>query len=203
MKNKSSLDLTDLGNVELVTLAVYLLGGAERALDTEDIAVRAHELGPGRFSWKKYPDQINLELVRVYLSAAKKAIHSKLISGTGKSGWRLTQNGLEFARKAETQLPSLDLKRKRTQSYSGSIGENRWRRERARITASKAWMAWLHGNHEISATEAREVYRIDGYAVGDLRETKITRLLALFHDDEEIKPFLEQLARLIKSEDKE
>ena len=32
---------------------------------------------------------------------------------------------------------------------------------------------------------------------------KITRLLALFHDDEEIKPFLEQLARLIKSEGKE
>ena len=103
MKNNSSLELTDLRNVELVTLAVYLLGGAERALDTEDIAVRAHELGPGRFSWKKYPDQINLELVRVYLSGAKKATHSTLISGTGKSGWRLTQNGLEFARKAETQ----------------------------------------------------------------------------------------------------
>ena len=200
MTNNNSLDLTVLGHVELVTLAVYLLGGAERALDTEDIAMCAHQLGPGRFSWKKFPDQINLELVRVYLSDAKKATHSKRISGTGKSGWRLTQNGLEFARKAEIQLPSLDLKRKRTQSLSGLIGENRWRRERARITASRAWKTWLHGNHEISATEARELYRIDGYAVGNLRETKITRLLALFQDDEEIKPFLEQLARLIKSE---
>ena len=48
---------------EMVTLAVYRLGGAQRAVDTEDVAVEAHKLAPGRFSWRKYPDQINLELI--------------------------------------------------------------------------------------------------------------------------------------------
>ena len=40
---------------------MYLLGGETRRVDTEDIAVKANELAPGRFAWKKYPDQINLE----------------------------------------------------------------------------------------------------------------------------------------------
>src|SRR5689334_18326851 len=64
--------LTKLSQAEIVSLAVYRLGGAQRAVDTEDVAVEAHRIAPGRFSWKKYPDQINLELIRVFLSDAKK-----------------------------------------------------------------------------------------------------------------------------------
>ncbi len=34
--------------------------------------MEAHRLAPGRFSWKKYPDQINLELIRVFLSERRR-----------------------------------------------------------------------------------------------------------------------------------
>jgi hypothetical protein len=46
-----------LANHEIVTLAVYLLGGEAQRVDTEDIAIRANELAPGRFTWRKYRDQ--------------------------------------------------------------------------------------------------------------------------------------------------
>src|SRR5262249_58250391 len=86
---------TDLSQAEAVTLALYRLGGAQRAIDTEDAAVEAHRIAPGRLSWKKYPDQINLELIRVFLSDAKK---NELVVGSGRTGWRLTQRGLKSAK---------------------------------------------------------------------------------------------------------
>ena len=38
-----------LNNQEIVTLSVFLLGGDTALIDTEDIAVKANELAPGRF----------------------------------------------------------------------------------------------------------------------------------------------------------
>src|SRR5262249_29068086 len=83
MKKMPEKRLTSPSQAEIVTLAVYRLGGAQRAIDTEDAAVEAHRIAPGRFSWKKYPDQINLELIRVFLSDAKK---NKLVVGSGRTG---------------------------------------------------------------------------------------------------------------------
>lgn len=71
---------------QIVTLAVYLLGGDQQAVDTEDAAIKAHELAPGRFSWRKDPEQIHLELIRVYLSNAKEAHKGALVVGSGRTG---------------------------------------------------------------------------------------------------------------------
>ena len=46
----------NLSNMEYVALAAYLLSAFEKPIDTEDIAIKAHEMAPERFCWKKYPD---------------------------------------------------------------------------------------------------------------------------------------------------
>ena len=61
-----------LSNHEIVTLAVYLLGGDSKRIDTEDIAVKSNELAPGRFTWRKYSDQINIKIISWCLWDAKK-----------------------------------------------------------------------------------------------------------------------------------
>ena len=38
-------------NIELVTLAMYQLGGTNKSIDTEDIAVKADEIDNLRFKW--------------------------------------------------------------------------------------------------------------------------------------------------------
>lgn len=197
MKKKQQKSLTSLSQAELVTLAVYLLEGAKRAVDTEDAAVKAHELAPGRFAWRKYPEQINLELVRVYLSDAKKPGKGALLSGSGRTGWMLTQAGYEWARQAAPQAEGMNLARGREESHSGSIDENRWRRERARIVSTAAWDRWTRGERELSHKEVSEVFRIDSYAIGRLRESKITRLRSLFEEDEKIALFLAHAAELL------
>lgn len=75
-----------LTNHEVVLLAVYLLGGESSPIDTEDIAVKANALAPGAFTWRKYPDQINMEIVRVVLSNLKRAEDGNLLVGKGKDG---------------------------------------------------------------------------------------------------------------------
>src|SRR5215472_9823429 len=139
---------------EVVTLAVYQLGGAQKAIDTEDVAVEAHRLAPGRFAWKKYPNQINLELIRVFLSDAK--MKNKLVIGSRRTGWRLTQEGLRWAQTAAKALGESDLSRTRAQSRSGGPEEQRRHRERDRLLKSAAWRIWKSGNRNIPITEAKQ-----------------------------------------------
>src|SRR5271170_2535989 len=127
---------TDHSQSEMVTLAVYLLGHGQRAIDTEDVAVEAHRLAPGRFSWKKYPGQINLELIRVYLSDAK--IKGELLIGSHRTGWKLTQRGLKWAQQVAKDIENIQTSRTRAQLRSGSIDEQRYHRERSRILSTEA-----------------------------------------------------------------
>ena len=53
-----------LSNHQIVVIAAYLVAGDSKRADTEDIAVKANQIAPGRFSWRKYPRQINIDTVR-------------------------------------------------------------------------------------------------------------------------------------------
>jgi hypothetical protein len=201
MKKSATKSLTKSpSQTEVVTFAVYSLGGASRAVDTEDVAIEAHQLAPGRFSWRKYPDQINLELVRVYLSDAKKVEKGELLIGSGRTGWRLTQKGLKWAKDVGQSMSMLDASRDRMQSRSGSIDEQRWRRERLRITSTTAWRLWESGERQIPLADSKEVFRIDSYAKGDLREAKLTRVRSMFIEDAALAPFLDHLIKTIGDE---
>jgi len=193
------MSLTSASHSDLVVLAVYLCGGAGHAVDTEDAAVKAHQLAPSRFAWRKYPDQINLELVRVSLSDAKKPDKGSLLAGSGKTGWTLTPEGLRWARNAEETLLHVDLSRSREAGRGGSIDEQRWRRERDRILSTRAWASWSAGASEIAPRDAAEVYRIDSYAVGRMRSLKITRLKNLFAADAAVLSFLTRAEQILES----
>lgn len=189
-------------NSDLVTLAVYLEGGDRRSVDTEDAAVRAHRLAPGRFSWRKYPEQINLELIRVYLSDAKKADKGAYLSGSGRTGWKLTSAGLDWVQRSKHIALKTNHVRRREDLRGGSVDEQRWRGERARIQHTEAWKKWQEGA-ALSQRDASDVFRIDSYARGDLRETKITRLISMFLEDENVSAFLKAASKVLKLGEKQ
>lgn len=189
--------LTPLTQTEIVTWAVYLLGGAQKRVDTEDVAVKVFGLAPKRFSWRKYPDQIDLELVRVYLSAAKDVEHGELLVGSGRTGWSLTRKGLMWVRSAGAELPKRHQIASDRQSRAGSIDATRRARERKRILSMPAWSRWANGDRSIVMDEAREIFRIDSYSTAPVRDAKITRMRAMFSDDEQISAFLVGLSEAI------
>jgi hypothetical protein len=195
MKKK---ELTPLTHSQIVTLAVAALGGGQRRIDTEDVAVKAFELAPRRFCWRKYSRQINLELVRVCLSNAKKPENGVLLTGSGRTGWSLTRKGLEWVHSAQGQLQSLGVES--GGSRAGSIDSARKDRERKRVLAMPAWKRWSEGDKSVVPAEAREVFRIDSYSTATVREAKMTRLRSMFEDDQELSPFLSHLSAEIDEE---
>lgn len=98
-------------NRELVVYALYLLGGDTERVHTEDIALKCFELFPASFSWVKYPQHPDKDIVRVALTDARKGQYGALVEGragqkgglTAKTsrkpvddGWVLTSPGIDW-----------------------------------------------------------------------------------------------------------
>jgi len=173
----------EFSNHQIVTLAVYLLGGDSRYVDTEDIAIKANEIAPKRFVWKKYPDQINIENVRTFLSDAKKEKNGAFLMGSGKKGWILTGRGIQFAKRARERLDIVDLTRARLTN-----SDKQWlHRERTRMLSSTAYKkSQTSGINSVMLEEIKAFFRIDDYVSDRARKLKITRALNMFGDDPEL-----------------
>lgn len=183
-------------NPEIVTIALSECGGASAPVETEDVAIKAFEMSPSRFSWKKYKDQINLELVRVCLSDAKKPKNGSLVFGSGSQGWSLSPAGVSWTIEHSDRSASISEEKPRVESKSQSPREQRWRRERDRLMLTQAYKEWQN-QANIDPQVATEVFRIDSYADGNLVERKIARLIELFADDE-LSEFVYQAASKVR-----
>jgi hypothetical protein len=189
--------LTKARLYEIAVLAVSELGGAANSIDTEDVAIKCHELAPHLFAWRKYPQQVNMEIVRVSLSDAKKPKNGTLLSGSGRDGWRLTHAGLDWV-SHEASKRSVDSQTSLSRRTSGSIDTVRAAREIARIESSSAWAAWKSGS-AITPEASKALFRIDGYTSPQLIDLKVTRLLAVFDLDSIHRSFLEDASKTLKT----
>ena len=177
-------------NHELVTLALFLRGGGTKAVDIEEIAVTANKLAPGRFTWKHYPEQINIKNVDAFLWDARKAKNGSYVASAKRDEWILTTEGLRFAREHVSELKGADLSRKAL-----SAKERNWmRRERERMVASAAYNRFAAGNGDnISAQEAEAFFRVDAYVTGQARAAKLLRARSMFGEDPDLGPLIELL----------
>jgi len=172
-----------LTNVEIIAVAVYLLGGEASYIDTEDIAFKTNELAPGRFAWTKYPEQINIHTVKTHLWDAKSPRKGALLLGSEKQGWILTKNGLDLAQRSIKQLEGVELGRKQL-----TLGEKRWiKNERVRMLATKAFQK-LDAGHEdqVTSEDTEAFFRLNEYILGTARDEKIQRALRAFAEDPQL-----------------
>jgi hypothetical protein len=173
---------------EAATVALFLLGGADDAVHTEDVAVRLESLAPEMFSWQKYRDRLDKELVRVALSDAR--IKSGFVVGSHSKGWMLTAAGIEFAR---ARSRSLEGEATQKRQSSDDVQRNR---ERTRLLESDAYMRFANGTADgITADETDAFFRLNVYLRGDSREKKITRVENNFANDPELGPLVVTLAK--------
>ena len=95
-----------LSGKDIAVYALYVLGGWQKRIHTEDIALKCYELAPSKFSWVKYPQFPDPTPTRFALEAAKKPQYGALIKGESErkrtsgniGGWMLTADGTEWAR---------------------------------------------------------------------------------------------------------
>ena len=103
-------------NRQFVTLALSNLGGHERYIHTEDIALEVNELAPGRFTWRKYPQYVDINVVLQGLSDARRRRYGEHVVGSNVKGWILTAAGQVWVKgvngSRQAGLPSLLSTRK-------------------------------------------------------------------------------------------
>lgn len=177
-----------------MTLALFALGGSESPVDTEDVAVRAAQLVPGMFAWRRYPEHIDKELVRVALSDARLK-KGWVVGSHNKGGWLLTPAGQEFSLGAAAQLDAPAEHRR-----SGRE-ERHAERERVRLLTSSAFAEITASGHAegVTADEADAFFRINVYVQGQARDRKIARIENQFRDDPELGHAVRLLAALARS----
>jgi hypothetical protein len=178
-------------NLEIVTLAVYLLGGDCRRVDSEDIAMKANELAPGRFAWRKYPEQINIHTIYSLLWYAKKRTQYGYVIGSEREGWQLTEKGFAFVKEHLSLLEGVDLTRERL-----SQKDKQWHsHERGRMLTEEAFLKFESGGASaVALREAEAFFKLDEYVVGNARERKIQRVVNAFADDPELGQAVRELA---------
>lgn len=187
-----------LSNIEVVAIAVFLAGGALSPADTEDVAMKTTEIAPGRFAWRKYPEQVNIEQVRRRLTDAATPEKGGFVSGSQRTGWQLTPRGVAFA---ERTLPALSPTVQGRQPMSAN--ERKWvGNERVRLLASKAMEEYrAEGATSVSRRHLEEFFRVNDYVQGASREKKIDRLVNAFRDDADLGEVVAVLAAMLRKED--
>ena len=190
--------IEDLSNDKVVVLAAYLAEAASNYADTEDIAIKAAQLAPGRFSWRKYPDQINIETVRKRLWDAASDKKGRLLTGSEREGWLLTEAGLKFCHQNNALFSGAEETTVRL-----SKKEQSWAtREKIRMQAEIAFKKWQDGRADgIVSVEAERFFRIDDYVVGDLRSSRITRAKDIFAADPVMTEAIKEIAGKVRNRD--
>jgi len=185
---------------EVVLLALADLGGARKRVDTEDVAIRARELAPEAFSWRKYPEHVDLDGVRVALHDAAKASFGSLLEGSVQLGWSLTPAGVEWVKKNRRRLRA-HLVRKRPSRRDEQRAETRKRAlERGRIRRSGAWRLWT-GGLVVPGAEARAVFRIDSETPRRDVHLKVQRIAELLGEDPDLGAFVAAMGHLVLADE--
>ncbi len=90
-------------NVEVVVFSLDILGGASKKISTEEIAIKAYEIAPDRFSWinrkfSHFPDKL---VAKTALEDAAKKKTGRFVVGSyardeSRDGWTLTPEGIKW-----------------------------------------------------------------------------------------------------------
>jgi hypothetical protein len=185
---------TRLANHELVVIAAYLAGGQTKPADTEDIAIKANDLAPGRFSWRKYKEQINIDTVRKRLWDAAKPEKGAYLIGSEKSGWRLTKAGFDFAKR---QIKKTAIARPQTTRVSQNERAAQTREIR-RMMSEQAFAKFISGETDsITKSDAERFFRVDDYVTGKARVAKIERFRIMAANNEALTRAVVFLANLV------
>ena len=124
MKEQKKID--KLSGMDIVLYSLYLLGGWQKRVHTEDIALKCFQVAPSKFSWVKYPQYPDLAPARFALEAAKKPKYGALVDGRSErkrettprnlkdllndskiiniSGWILTGSGLKWVESNKARI---------------------------------------------------------------------------------------------------
>jgi hypothetical protein len=196
-----------LNNTEIVTYALYLLGGDTGIVHTERIAIKAYEISPQSFSWEldEYSNYINLAYVYSALSDARKKtkyFKNGLLSGEIKVGFSLTLDGLELAKQTHSMFYKDEVMQKKRKPTIEEKKQTNWARSQIRRIDNDKDLSRIilkdFDTKNISKIVFNKFFQIDDYMNDKTREKIIERYKIVFIDNEDINKKILEIADLYK-----
>jgi hypothetical protein len=175
-----------LPNLDIVTIALYILGNGTKSFDKEEIATKADEIAPIRFRWKTNSNMISDGLVWDALSNARKKGY--VLENTAK--YLLTEEGIKFAQENIHKIKNYDQTRSRYSKKDKEVYEN----TKIRILNSGAYSKAIENKlEEVNANEFQSFFRINEYMDNKQIKEKIHKLKNMFTDDKDLKNVIIQI----------
>lgn len=180
-------------NQEIVTIALYNLGGGIGSFDIESIAKEADKLAPGRFRWKTDPNMISDSNTWDALSnARKKKYILQQAQEKNTDSYLLTEDGVEFARRNLKKVKDFDQGKTRI-----PISKELYDNTKLRLISSSAYKKAREDKLEqISQREYNDFFIINDYMKNIKKNEKIQKLKNLFISDKELKIIIDKIASI-------
>ena len=189
--------LKKIKNIELVTIALYEMGGARKFIDTEDIAVQADRIDNERFKWrnKKYKEFIDKGLIIESLNAARVRKIGAFVKGNDKQGWILTTIGLDFCKSSKHKFNGKVIRKKRL----SAVEKKYILREENRIMNTDAYKKYLsNDNKNITSQDIKNLFKVNDYTTAKEHDKRIIHLLDKIIDQEQIEKLKNNYKKEVK-----
>ncbi len=184
-----------LSNQEIVTIALYNLGGGIGSFDIETIAKEADKLAPGRFRWKTDPDMISDSNTWDALSNARKKkyiLQSKDGEKQQKNtdSYTLTEVGVEFSKQNLSKVKTYDQRKIRI-----PVSKEIFNNTKARLQSTEAYKKVLLNNvNGITSRDFNDFFRLNDYMKQKQKDEKVQKIKNLFISDKDFKIIIDQIA---------
>ena len=182
-----------LSNQEIVTIALYNLGGGIGSFSIELIATEADKLAPGRFRWKTNPEMISDSNTWDALSnARKKKYILQQSQEKNTDSYMLTEEGIKFAKQNLNKVKNFDQSKVRI-PVSRELYDN----TKSRLQATEAYKKMTSNRaNEISSREYNDFFRLNNYMKNTQKNEKIQKIKNLFLADKELKKVIDELSKM-------
>ena len=122
-------------NQDVFIWAVYILGGADRDVDVEDIYLKCFDLAPARLGWRTQPQLPDYKKTSKALQSVEASTHVGLIHRPHQYSRRLTIEGVKWIEAYKDILERVYSK----QVVAASTNTNMHERTRQAIKDSSSW----------------------------------------------------------------
>ena len=140
-------------NQDALVFALYLLGGADKDVDVEDMFLKCHELAPARLSWRTRPDLPDYKKVSKALQSVEASTHVGLFHHTNQYARRLTLDGNRWV---ETYISILERVYSKA-PVQASKNTNMHERKRHEIKNSQVWVLFKESPADIGIEDFASV----------------------------------------------
>lgn len=165
----------EANNQDVFVWALYLLGGADKDVDVEEIYLKCFELAPARLGWRTHPEIPDYKKTSKALQSIEATTHVGLLHRPHKYSRRLTLEGVKWVEAYRSILEK---------NYSKAIVQaskttNQHERKRHELKKSDAWAKFLIDPSTVEISDAAAALQCSAASpmsvwsgrVNDLRRT--------------------------------